>query len=460
MKLCDLLDCSFNVEVKGIAEDSRLVSDGYIFFATKGYNVDHFDYIEEAIKNGAIAVVCDREPNIDCFYILVDDVRRSLIEVCEKFFKVKTEEFKFIGITGTDGKTTTATIISKLLDVAYIGTNGLCYKNINKAIFNTTPNICELYECLSMLKDANCKTVVMEVSSEALIHSRVDHINYDVICYTNITEDHLNIHKNISNYVAAKRKLLNLVKCDGVVFVNGDDKYCCQIKKKNLYSYGFDSKNNYVIKNVKKMSKNVIFDVYYDGHVYSINSPYIENFNIYNVCLSFIVCLQFGCSSNYLLKKIKLLGPVKGRCEKIDFGQNYEIVLDYAHTYNAIKNIVFEYSDKKIIAVTGAAGGREKEKRKKIGEFLLQNCELVIFTMDDPRFEDVNDIIDQMIGKYTNYNNYLRIIDRKEAIYKAFDMAKEGNVVLILGKGRDNYMAVEDKKINYCDYDVICGYFV
>lgn len=460
MKLCDIFDCQYDIDVKGIAEDSRLVEDGYIFFATKGYNVDHFDYIDEAIKNGAIAIVCDRKPNFDVdVCILVDNVRSSLIAACEKFYDVKAENFKFIGITGTDGKTTTATLISRLMKAGYIGTNGVDFKDINMTISNTTPTICELYRCLKLLKDKKCKVIVMEVSSEALLHHRVDHIKYDAICYTNITEDHLNIHKNIKNYVAAKRKLLDFVKNNEFVFINGDDKNCQQFLSNDMSAFGFNKNNDYVIKNVKKLSNNVCFEIVHGDKVYNISSPFLEDFNIYNVCLAFIVCMKFGCNVDKLIKDIEKMRPIVGRCERINFGQNYEIVLDYAHTYNAIVGIINNFKNRRKIVVTGAAGGREKEKREKIGEFLLQNCEVVIFTMDDPRFEDVDDIINQMIGKYVSNDNYLRIVDRKKAIFRAFDIADKDDIVLILGKGRDNYMAIEDKKIDYCDYDTVFDYF-
>ena len=459
MKLCDIIPCEYDIEVSGIAEDSRNIKEGYVFFATKGYNVDHFDYIEDALNKGAVAIVCDRKPEIDIdIVIVVDDVRKALIDACEKYYDVKTIEFKFIGITGTDGKTTTATLISRLIGAGYIGTNGLCYKDIEIGTTNTTPSICELYKCLHILKINNCKIVVMEVSSEALIHCRVDHIRYDVVCYTNITEDHLNIHKSIEDYVAAKKKLLNIVKEDGLIFINGDDDICREIKCNNLSSYGFDKSNSYVIKNVNLTTQSVTFDICFDNDVYTVTSPFREKFNIYNVCIAFIVCYEMGMDTAYLLDEVRKLKPINGRCEKLAFGQNYEIVLDYAHTYNAIKSIVSEYKDRRVIVVTGAAGGREKEKRLKIGNFLLNNCYLVIFTMDDPRWENVNDIIDQMIGNYAG-DNYLRINDRKEAIYKSFELAKEGDVVLILGKGRDNYMAIEDRKECYCDYAVILDYF-
>lgn len=463
MKLTKIIDCDYDVDITGIAEDSRNVKPGYLFVATKGFNVDHFDYIEAAISAGAVAVVCDRKAEFSVPTIVVGDINEALIDCCEKFYDVKTEDFNFIGITGTDGKTTVASLIKQILDetfsTAYIGTNGLNVNNKKISTSNTTPCICELYSLFSTIKENKCKDVVMEVSSEALLHGRVDSIKYDVAIYTNITEDHLNVHKTIDNYINSKIKLCSLVKENGIILVNGDDYNCRAIDDSRKRTYGFSNDNYYVINNVNFMSKNVKFDIKCKEFSYTIESPMIGEFNIYNVAVAFIVGLLKKIPANVLLDRIKDFKPIDGRMENLNFGQDYTIILDYAHTYNGIKSVLECFkSAQHIILVTGAAGGREKEKRSKIGKLILSKADFVIFTMDDPRYENVEDIISQMIGDFST-DNYESIIDRKKAIYRAFDMANSGDVVLVLGKGRDNYMAIEDKKLPYCDYDVIKSYF-
>lgn len=462
-KLNQLVDCSYDIDILGVSDDSRNIKDGYLFVATKGYFVDHSDFIDGAILNGAVAVVAEKEFSADVPVIVVENVNDEFIEICQKYYDVSPCEFDLIGITGTDGKTTTSTIIQQLLNdiskTALIGTNGIFFDDDYYGTSNTTPCVSELYSGLEKIKEGECKVISMEVSSESLLHNRLKNFKYDIVGYTNITEDHLNIHKTIDNYINCKLSLLNHLKDDGIVVYNGDDKNCKSIKCKNAYSYGIGTDNDYIISDVKEMSNFVNFVVVDKDKKYKISSPLKGLYNVYNVTLAFVICLLKGIDSAYLIEKIKNIETVRGRRENLNFGQDFTIILDYAHTFNGIKNILDSVKDyKRVITVTGAAGGREKEKRAKIGSMVIEKSDVTIFTMDDPRYESVDEIIDQMAG---DASNYLRICDRKEAIFKAFSIAScdPDAVVLILGKGRDNYMAIEDKRIPYCDYDVIAEYF-
>lgn len=457
-KLKDLINTNLDINVTGITDDSREVKDDYIFVATKGYNVDHYDYIEDAIKNGCSFIVSDRNINIDFPHIIVDKIDDYYKELCIKFYDINLDKHHFIGITGTDGKTTTATIINRLIDnSSYIGTNGLTIDDKNYSTNNTTPCISELYKDLSIIEKNNSDTTVMEVSSEALLHNRVDNFKFDVVVFTNITGDHLSVHGSFENYKKSKLKLLDLVCKDGYVVVNGDDINLKEIECDNLYTFGFNKNNYFTITNVNYMSKYVLIDIEYDDKKISIESPLKGKYNVYNVVSAYIVGYLLGIDDSLLLRRIKELSPIKGRCEFIDFGQEFDIVLDYAHTINGIKSILETFKDyENVIVVTGCAGGRDHDKRSVIGDLVINNSDIAIFTMDDPRYEDVNDIIDEMVG---NNKDYIRIIDREEAINYALSIATPGSVILILGKGRDNYMAIEDKKIKYNDYDVIKKYF-
>lgn len=462
-KLNELIECSFDNEIFGVVDDSRNVKQGFLFVATKGYYVDHFDFINDAIDRGAVAIVCDRNIDIDVPLIVVDNINDYYIDICSRFYGVHPSEFNFIGVTGTDGKTTTATIVSRLLSgenvCAYIGTNGVLVDGDFHPTNNTTPCVSELFECLKFIKDRKCKDIVMEVSSEALLHGRLRTFEYDIVAFTNITEDHLNVHKTIENYRKCKFKLLDLSKKNGITIINGDDVNCRMIDKDNLYTIGFSGDNYCVISDVKEMSKNVKFSLCIGNKKYFVKSPLLGIYNVYNVAMAFIICLLKGKDSNDLINNISKLDVVKGRREYLSFGQSFDIILDYAHTYNGIKCLLESVSNyKEIIVVTGAAGGREVEKRSKIGKLILEMSDIAIFTMDDPRYEDVNTIIDQMVS--LSDKNYLRIINRREAIYKAFELANKGSVVLVIGKGRDNYMAIEDRKEPYCDYDVIKNFFI
>ena len=454
----ELIPCDYNISITGITDDSRSVQEGYVFVATKGHNVDHFDYIDDAIKNGCSFVICDRNLDIDFPHIIVENINLEYIELCKKFYGVDLDNFSFIGITGTDGKTTTTTIIKELLDnCAYIGTNGVLLDDREFDTHNTTPCVNELYEDLSIIQENHYHNVSMEVSSEALLHDRVHGFLYDVVGFTNITGDHLNVHKTFDNYVESKMKLLDHVKDDGYVVYNGDDPILQTIHHKNAYSFGFNLDNDYVIYDVQYNRRNTIIHLKHDLHEWTIQSPFIGVYNVYNVVMAFIVGHLLKVDDSLLLQKIEQLRSIKGRCEFLDFGQNFDIVLDYAHTINGIQSILNTFQDyETIITVTGSAGGRETEKRSVIGKMVIDNSDFAIFTMDDPRFEDVDDIIDQMVG---DEKDYYRIVDREDAIRFALSIAPPKSVVLILGKGRDNYMAIRDKKIHYNDYDVIYNYF-
>lgn len=463
-KLNDIFPSQEPIPIKNVKTDSREVEKGDIFVAIHGFHVDHSEFIEDAIKNGAVAIITDIDYEADIPCIKVDDVQASLSEICKKIYHYDND-LELIGITGTDGKTTTASILKELLDglnTAYIGTNGIEYKDIKKKTENTTPKKEELYRVFSSLKKKNCQNIVMEVSSEALLHNRVDSFLYKYIIFTNITEDHLNIHKTIDSYIHAKLKLLDYLTDDGIIIINKDDTNCSKITSPNhkIYTYGKDKNSDFQICDIRFHEKFITFTIKYAGKKYKLKSPYPFEYNIYNLTAAFIVCYLEKLNIRKVKKSIKRLKPIMGRSEYLDFHQNYKIILDYAHTENGIRNIIENVKKyhQKIIVVTGSAGGREREKRSRIGKYLLNNVDFVIFTMDDPRNESVDDIIDQMIGKETN-KNYIRIQNRKKAIFYALDIAEENNYVLILGKGRDNYMAIGDERVDYCDYDIICKYF-
>ena len=462
-----ILKCSHQTMISGIKTDSREVVEGDLYIASKGFFVDHSNYIGEAIKNGAKAVVTDIDYQDNIPIVKRKDLEKALVNACINFFDYQNN-INLIGITGTDGKTTTASILSELLNdkdnTAYMGTNGIRYKNQVTKMNNTTPPPEKMYAYLSNLEKNGCENCVLEVSSESLLHKRVSSFRFQYVIYTNITEDHLNIHKNINNYIKAKMSLTSLLEKDGIIISNGDDviqERLQKIKKNKVITYGKSSQCDFKILNIIEKENKTYFDLKKGNEVYHIESPYLGEYNVYNLTACFIVCYLEKMNIPKIIKKIKRLGNILGRGEVLNFSEDYKIVLDYAHTYHSIESLIecFKKKAEKLIVVTGAAGGREKEKRPKIGKLLLENCDLVIFTMDDPRFESVDSIIDDML-KESNNKNYLRIVDREKAIKKAFSIAKNKDYVLIIGKGRDSYMAIEDRYEDYSDYEVIQSYFL
>lgn len=456
-KIKDIIECDYDINISGITDDSRNVKKGYLFVATRGFNVDHYDYIDDAVERGCSFIVCDRDIDVDIPYMKVLDINNFFVEACMKFYDICLDDYHFIGITGTDGKTTTATLVKKIIgDAAYVGTNGLSVVNKTFPTKNTTPCVDELYANLKYIKDY-CATTVMEVSSEALLHDRVKNFEFDIVAFTNVTGDHLNVHGSFDNYVKCKFKLLDLVKKNGYIVVNGDDEILQNITCQNMSTFGFDKNNDYQIFNVNYLSNFTEISVKYKEEIFEIKSPLKGKHNVYNIVMAFIIGLLFGIDKNVLIERIEKIGYVRGRCEELDFGQDYKIILDYAHTINGTKNILDTFSTcGKLITVVGCAGGREKSKRNIIGNLVMDKSDIAIFTMDDPRDENVSDIIDQMVG---GRKDYLRFIDREEAINHALSIANKDDIVLILGKGRDNYMAINNEKVPYCDYEVVEKYF-
>ena len=384
----------------------------------------------------------------------------------KRFYDDPLKKIKLIGITGTDGKTTTASIIRNMLgnnNCGYIGTNGVYCKNERLKENNTTPEINKTYKYLNHFVQENLEYTTMEISSEALYRNRTNTLNLDVAIITNITEDHLNIHKTLENYIESKEKILSLIKKDGVLILNSDDKYFKRILSKakvRVLTFGTNAKSDLIIKTIKENDDSTSFTIVYKDKSYEVKSPLIGKFNVYNVCASILTLIYFGYKIEDVIEKVKKIIKIDGRCEVLEFRTNYKIVLDYAHTTNALKSILTylnKIKKRRIITITGAAGGRYHEKRSKIGEIVLSMSDLVIFTMDDPRYESVEKIIDEMVST-TTLKNYVRIIDREQAIIYALKNAKKEDIILIAGKGKDMYMAIKDKYIPYSDYQVVEKY--
>ena len=466
-KLSELYNIKDDRLIKGIKINSKEVEHGDLFVCTMGVTADRHDFIDEAIENGASAVVVSRDVLEKSVPIIrVDDTNLELRKVSAKFYDYPYDKAFMIGVTGTNGKTTVAEIIYQLLgeNTAYIGTNGRKYKSKHFSILNTTPDVDRLYMYFREFLDNGCDTICMEASSEAFYRHRLDDIRYDIGIVTNITEDHLNIHKTLENYVDCKCQLVRQVKDEGYSILNSSDKYFDKFKREahgNIVSYGYKDSDTLKIENYTLKRDKTIITFKYNNKTYEVISPLLGSFNVENLSSAILCLLCKGIDFYVIIKRVSKLKQIEGRMEILPFVSKYTVILDYAHTTDALDNILTFLNmvkEKRIITVTGSAGGREKDKRPGMGKVVLEKSDYVVFTMDDPRYEDPNDIIDDLVSE-SDETNYERIIDRKEAIYKALDMAKDKDIVLIAGKGRDDYMAVDDKYLPYCDYDVIKSYY-
>lgn len=466
IKLSELYKDYPDILIKDIKINSKDVNRNDIFVCTKGVNSDKNDYIEEAIRNGAVAVITNKKIDLKIPVIIVEDIDKELIRIAKKIYNYNENNLELIATTGTNGKTTIASIISDMIgnDICgYMGTNGIKCSRFSLSIKNTTPGAERLFKYFEMFHKNGCKYLSMEASSEAFFRKRLEGIYFKIGIFSNISEDHLNVHKSIDNYILCKQELFKRVRDDGFSILNIDDKYYndfVKVSKGTILTYGKKESDLQII-DYKCHLDHTFITLKYKNNMYSFSSPLLGEFNIYNLCAAMLSLSALNYDILDIIERVSYIKIPKGRVEFLNFGQKYSIILDYAHTTDALLKVykfLNSIKKEKIITVIGSAGGREKEKRKYMGKVILDNSDYVIFTMDDPRCESVNSIIDDLVS-ISDKENYIRIIDRKEAIYKALEMAKENDIVLIAGKGIDNYMAIGDDYLPYCDLDVIKDYF-
>ena len=463
-KISELYDIDNDTLVKDIKINSKEVKDGDIFVCTMGVTADRHDFVNQAVENGAKLIVASKEIDVDVPVVYVEDTNKELINLAKKVYDYD-ENLKLIGVTGTNGKTTVALMIKYLLgnDTGYMGTNGIIANSFNEAIRNTTPDADRLYKYFKRFKEDDCQNIVLETSSEAFYRNRLDELEFEVGLLTNITEDHLNIHKTIENYVECKMDLFRKVKKDGFCILNIDDSYYdLALKNSNgkVLTYGKQESTLQIVDYKLYVDKTEI-TLNYNDNLYNIVSPFLGEVNIYNLTSSILTCIALGKDINEVIKNISNIPKIPGRLDCLDKNTDYKIILDYAHTLDAFKKIIpflNSVKENRLIVITGSAGGRQQDKRPLIGNYLLENVDEVIFTMDDPRYEDPLKIIYEMIGE-SKCKNYKIIVDREFAIKEAFDNAKSGDIILIAGKGIDNYMVVADVYFPYSDVENIDNYF-
>lgn len=438
--------------------DSRKVKKGDIFLALKGVNIDGHSYIDEAIRNGARKIIAEYgEYTIP--YEIVDDTRAYLINYLKENIYEKIKDLCFIGVTGTNGKTTTAYLIYEALRMlninsAYIGTIGFYLNGKEKELNNTTPDIYDLYEMILEAKEKGCTHIVMEVSSHALYYDRVETLSFDYAIFTNLTRDHLDFHKTLELYALEKQKLFKKLKPNGKAIINIDDKYSTYftLKENQNIFYGFTN-SNYKIDDYKLFLNKTIFTVKEKENI-NYETTLIGKYNIYNLLACIAVLKEMGFSN---LQEIVLkLKPPIGRMDKIMYNDNI-IIVDYAHTPDAVEKVlqnVNELTDGNIYTIIGCGGNRDKTKRPIMASIATKNSSYVIFTNDNPRDEEPIDIIKDMTKDIKN-NNYEICLDRKEAIKKGMQLLKKNDILLVLGKGHENYQIIKGEKKYFDDKQII-----
>ena len=442
-----------------IKSDSRKIKKGDTFIALKGPNNDGHDYINEAISNGASKVIAEHGLYA-CDTLIVKDTRAYLAKYLKKKYP-EVLKLKLIGVTGTNGKTTTCFLIHQALNTqnhkcGYIGTIGFYIDKKIRELENTTPDLIELYELLDFCAKEGCEYVCMEVSSQALAMKRVEGLEFTYTVFTNLTQDHLDYHTTMENYALAKQELFHKLKSDGKAIVNIDDenyKYFLLEDNQNI-TYGFNPATYQVIDfEVSNLSK---FKVKINDNISDYQSKLLGKHNIYNLLVTIIVLTEIGINEDDIQKFVLECQAPKGRMESVIFDGKIAIV-DYAHTPDAVLNVlktVNEFAKGRVITLIGCGGNRDKTKRPKMADIATNNSSYVIFTSDNPRMENPEDIISDMVQNLSN-SNYEIIINRKEAIKKGIQMLEKNDILLLLGKGHETYQIIKDKKIHFDDLEEV-----
>ncbi|MBQ9980319.1 MAG: UDP-N-acetylmuramoyl-L-alanyl-D-glutamate--2,6-diaminopimelate ligase [Oscillospiraceae bacterium] len=446
-----------NIEITGITCDSRKVEEGSIFVAIKGYETDGHRYIASAAEKGAACVICQEEPQTDIPYIIVEDSRKALSLAAAEFYGRPADNMKIIGVTGTNGKTTVTNLLKTVLEkaagakVGLIGTNGNMIGDEFIETERTTPEGDQLQELFAKMRDAGCTHVVMEVSSHALYLGRVEGVKFAAAVFTNLTQDHLDFHRTMEEYFDAKALLFE--KCEKAV-INIDDEWGRKLAEKvSCEKITYSSKDNsadYVAKNVKLLPDRVEFEALTLGGINRACVPIPGGFTVYNG-LAAISCLcALGMELETVCAALKTAHGVKGRMEVVPGPENCTVIIDYAHTPDALENVLRSlkgFAKGRVVCLFGCGGDRDKTKRPLMAEISVNLADFVIFTSDNPRTEEPMDIINDILaGAKGSKKPHKVICDRREAIRFAVENAMEDDVILLAGKGHETYQIIGKTK--------------
>lgn len=444
--------------------NSKKIKKGQVFVALKGHTVDGHDYVSEAVENGASKVVVEHEVSVSVPMEIVKDTQEYLKEVLKKEYADKLNELKIIGITGTSGKTTTAYLTYQLLNSmreksAYIGTNGFKIPEEDIETDNTTPDILTIYSLLLHAQEKGCKTVVMEVSSHALAYERIYGLHLDIAAFTNLTEDHLDYHKTMEDYLDTKLKITDYLGEKGKLIVNIDDPASEKFIEKfgKCITIGFNNPNNdydVMDMDITPAETKILFKN--KACVYKVTTNLTSKFNIYNYMTALSILHTLGYNIENIIEKTPSLKAPKGRCETYKVKDAFAVV-DYAHKPDALEKVIAAYNEFKkarVITIVGCGGDRDPIKRPIMGKIATDNSDYTILTSDNPRTENPAKIMEDILKGVTS-KNYEVELDRKKAIQKGLQMLKKDDILLILGKGHEDYQIIGHTKYHLDDAEEV-----
>ncbi len=453
--------------VRGISCDSHRVEEGDLFVAIPGTNLDGNQFITEAFEKGAVCAVCQRPPACDIPYVVVPCTRRALALLAANYYGRPAEELTLIGVTGTNGKTTTTWLIKHILEGkagAKVGLIGTVENLVGETVLpaqRTTPDALQLHQLLRRMADAGCSHVVMEVSSHALALERTYGIGFDVGLFTNLTQDHLDFHGTMERYCAAKSKLLR--SCHVAVY-NADDPWSRQILQGSTcprVSYGLTDTCDLWAKDVRFGADNVAYTVCTPWEELSAGCGIPGAFSVYNSLAAMAVCRQLGVPLSDCRDVLLRDGGAKGRMETVPTpGKDYSVIIDYAHTPDALENIlqtVRGFTEGRVIAVFGCGGDRDRSKRAQMGAIAAQLADVAVVTTDNPRTERPGDIIRDILAGMDGTDPVV-VENRTEAICWALDHAAAGDVVVLCGKGHETYQEIGKEQIHLDEREIVADY--
>ncbi|HAN18755.1 MAG: UDP-N-acetylmuramoyl-L-alanyl-D-glutamate--2,6-diaminopimelate ligase [Bacteroidetes bacterium GWC2_33_15] len=459
---------NIEIVVTSIEFDSRKVTRQSLFIAVKGTISDGHQYIDKAIENGAIAIVCETLPekiNNQITYVLVENSEKALGLISSAFYNKPSSKLKLVGVTGTNGKTTTATLLYNL--VKKLGFKAGLLSTVRNYIddsaieaTHTTPDAVQINKLLNKMVEAGCEYCFMEVSSHAIDQERVAGLHFAGGLFTNITHDHLDYHKTFAEYIKAKKKFFDGLSSGSFALVNDDDKngkVMVQNTKAKVKTFAVLTSADF---------KARIIESHFEGSMLNIDNAdvwtyFVGKFNASNLLCVYATAVLLGFEKNDVLTALSELKPVEGRFETIRSQNGITAIIDYAHTPDALQNVLnainqIRKDNQQLITVVGAGGDRDKTKRPEMARIAVNNCDILILTSDNPRSEEPDSILEDMKTGIDNENRkkMLAIIDRKEAIRTACLLAKIGDIILIAGKGHETYQEIKGVKHHFDDREI------
>jgi len=451
-------------EVTGITDDTRKISKGCVFVCVKGASFDGHTAASQAIEMGAAAVVCDHDTGAE-HQIIVDDTRKCYGMMCAEWFGHPERKMKIVGVTGTNGKTTMTNVIKNVLTANGYKTGliGTIQNEIGDEIIhtdNTTPMAYDYMSLLSRMAEEKCDYVVMEVSSFGLVQHRIGPTHFNVSVFTNLTQDHLDYHKDMEDYFQAKRMLFDV---SDIAVCNTDDEYGKRLYDgldSEKYSFSRKGKADFSASEIRLSADGTEFKLSVPDAEYPVKMKMTGTFNVENITAAVAACIKLGLSADKILPHISEYPGVKGRCEIIPTGRDFTVICDYAHTPDAVINIlrsVKEYCTGRLICLFGCGGNRDSKKRPLMAQAAAQYADMLMVTSDNPRNEDPLMIIEDILAGIKDSDiSYTVEPDRRQAIYKVLALAQKNDIIVLAGKGHEDYQILKDNvHIHFDEREVV-----